>query len=392
MDVDLKLTDEQRQIVEMVRELARDKIAPRAAEWDEKDQFPWEVVDAYREAGLFALAIPEEYGGVGASELTQVLVVEELAKVDAGSAIILAVQWLGALPILVAGSEEQKQRYLPPLASGEWLAAMALTEPEAGSDVASLQTRAVREPGGYRLTGQKKFISNGAVAQVVTTFARTGGPGPKGISAFIVENSYEGFSVGRIERKLGIRSSNTAEILFDNCRVPEENRIGQEGEGFSIAMRTLDRSRPAVAAQGLGIAEGAFDAALQYAQERKAFGQEIARFQAIQFMLADMAMNIEAARGLVYRAAEMVGEEARAGGRMVRANRYSAMAKCFASDTAMKVTTDAVQIFGGYGYIKDFPVERYMRDAKITQIYEGTNQIQRNVIASALIKEAGKRR
>ncbi|BAS26087.1 acyl-CoA dehydrogenase [Limnochorda pilosa] len=385
--MDLKLTDEQRQILEMVRELARERIAPGAGEWDEKDEFPWEVVDAYREAGLYGLAIPEAYGGVGASELTQVLVVEELAKVDAGSAIILAVQWLGALPILVAGSEEQKQRYLPRLATGEWLSAMGLTEPEAGSDVAGLQTRAVREPGGYRLTGQKKFITNGGVADVVTTFARTGGPGPKGISAFIVEKGYEGFSVGRIERKLGIRSSNTAELLFDDCRVPEENRIGEEGEGFSVAMRTLDRSRPSVAAQALGIAEGAFDAALQYAQERKAFGREIAQFQAIQFMLADMAMGIEAARGLVYRAAEMVEEEGRGGRRLVRANRYSSMAKCFASDMAMKVTTDAVQIFGGYGYIKDFPVERYMRDAKITQIYEGTNEIQRIVIARSYLSE-----
>lgn len=385
MRVDLKLDEEQRQIVAMVRELARERIAPYAAEWDEREEFPWPVVEAFREAGLFALAYPEAYGGVGASGITQVLAVEELAKVDASAAILLAVQWLGSLPILVAGSPEQKARYLPKLASGEWLAALALTEPEAGSDVASLQTRAVRVDGGYRLTGQKKFITNGAVADVITTFARTGGPGSKGISAFIVEKSCKGFSVGRIERKLGIRSSNTAEVLFDDCEVPEANRIGEEGEGFSIAMRTLDRSRPAVAAQALGIAEGAFEAALQYAKERKAFGQEIARFQAIQFMLADMAMSIEAARGLVYRAAHMVEEEGRGGGRLVTANRYSAMAKCFASDVAMKVTTDAVQILGGYGYIKDFPVERFMRDAKITQIYEGTNQIQRIVIARSYL-------
>ncbi|HEY8531997.1 MAG TPA: acyl-CoA dehydrogenase family protein, partial [Limnochorda sp.] len=335
MRVDLKLDEEQRQIVAMVRELARERIAPYAAEWDEREEFPWPVVEAFREAGLFALAYPEAYGGVGASGITQVLAVEELAKVDASAAILLAVQWLGSLPILVAGSPEQKARYLPKLASGEWLAALALTEPEAGSDVASLQTRAVRVDGGYRLTGQKKFITNGAVADVITTFARTGGPGSKGISAFIVEKSCKGFSVGRIERKLGIRSSNTAEVLFDDCEVPEANRIGEEGEGFSIAMRTLDRSRPAVAAQALGIAEGAFEAALQYAKERKAFGQEIARFQAIQFMLADMAMSIEAARGLVYRAAHMVEEEGRGGGRLVTANRYSAMAKCFASDVAM---------------------------------------------------------
>jgi len=385
VQVDLKLDEEQRQIVAMVRELAQERIAPFAAEWDEREEFPWPVVEAYREAGLFALAFPETYGGVGASAVTQVLVVEELAKVDATAAIILAVQWLGALPILVAGSEAQKARYLPKLASGEWLAAMALTEPEAGSDVAGLQARAVRVDGGYRLTGQKKFISHGAIADVLTTFARTGGPGAKGLSAFIVEKGAPGVRVGRIERKLGLRASNTAEILFDDCFVPERHRIGEEGEGFSIAMRTLDRSRPAVAAQALGIAEGAFAAALQYAQERRAFGQEIARFQAIQFMLADMAMGIEAARGLVYRAAHLVEEEGRGGGRLTTANRYSAMAKCFASDVAMQVTIDAVQILGGYGYIRDFPVERFMRDAKITQIYEGTNQIQRIIIARSYL-------
>ncbi len=381
-----RLTAEQEMFRKLAHDIAERHVAPRAAEIDRSGEFPWDIVGVYREQGLFALPVPEEYGGAGADPLSFCLVVEELARVDATCALILAVQQLGLMPILLAGSEEQKRRYLPRLAAGEWLAAFGLTEPEAGSDAGSLRTRATRAGGGYRLDGSKRFITNGGVAHVYSIFASTDpAKGSKGISAFVVEADTPGFTVGRQEEKLGIRGSPTAELLFDGCAVPEANRLGAEGEGFGIALATLDRTRLGIAAQAVGIAQGAFDYALNYARERRQFGRPIAEFEGIQFMLADMATCIEAARQLTYRAAALLGEQGGARRLPPEVNRLSAMAKCFASDTAMAVTTDAVQVLGGYGYIRDHPVERMMRDAKITQIYEGTNQIQRLVIARSYL-------
>lgn len=385
--VDFLLDEEQRHIVAMVRQLAREKVAPYAAQWDAEERFPTELVEAFGELGLLGLPVPEEYGGLGASLLTRCLVVEELAKVDASAALLVAVQDLGLTPIVVGGSHEQKQRFLPKLAQGEWLAAFGLTEPGAGSDPGGLELKARRDRDSYILNGRKVFISNGSQAHVVSVFARTDpeSRGPRGISAFVVEKGTPGFSAVPMKGKLGLRSSDTAELIFEDCRVPAANRLGEEGAGFSIAMKTLDRSRPNIAAQALGIAQGAFDYALEYVEQRRQFGRPIADFQGVQFMLADMATQIEAARGLVYQAALRVEEEGRGGARLVTANRYSSMAKLFATDVAMRVTTDAVQLLGGYGIMHDYPVERMMRDAKVTQIYEGTNQIQRVVIARSYL-------
>lgn len=380
------LTEQQEMLRDMAHSIAERHIAPRAAEIDRTGEFPWDVVDVYREHGLFGLHVPEEYGGAGVDPLAFCVVVEELARVDATCALILAVQQLGVLPLILAGNEEQKRRYLPRLASGEWLTAFALTEPEAGSDPGSLVTSAVRRGDGYVLNGSKRFITNGGVAEFYSVFARTGpGEGNKGISAFIVEKGFPGFKVGRYEDKLGIKGSPTAELHFDECLVPAENLLGQEGDGFGIAMMTLDRTRVNIAAQAVGIAQGAFECALNYAKERRQFGKPIASFEGIQFMLADMATQIEAARQLTYRCAAMIGEHPEP--RLpAEVNRTSAMAKLFASDVAMRVTVDAVQILGGYGYTKEFPAERMMRDAKITQIYEGTNEIQRLVIARSYLR------
>ena len=385
--MDFLLNDEQRQIVEMVRELAKEKVAPYAAQWDAEERFPHELVEVFAEAGLLGLAVPEEYGGLGAHPLTRVAVIEELAKVDASAALLVAVQDLGMTPILVGASEEQKARWLPKFASGEWLSAFGLTEPGAGSDPGGMVMRARREGDEYVLNGTKIFISNGSVAHGVTVFARTDpdSRGPKGITAFFVEKGTPGFTAVPMKGKLGLRASDTAELVFENCRIPAANRLGEEGEGFSIAMKTLDRSRPNIAAQALGVAQGAFDYALGYIQERQQFGRPVASFQGLQFMLAEMATEIEAARGLTYQAAIRVHEEGKDGARLVPANRYSAMAKMDATDVAMRVTTDAVQLLGGYGIMRDYPVERMMRDAKIFQIYEGTNQIQKIVIARSFL-------
>ena len=376
-----QLSDEQLMIRETVREAAQDKIAPRAREVDETCEFPTDWVELYRELGLFGIPFKPEYGGISGSALTLAVAVEELSKVDATAGLILAVQALGGYPFNVAASEEQKQKWIPKMASGEHLAAYALTEPGSGSDAAAMKTRAVKKGNSYLLNGSKIFITHGNVADVVVVFAVTdAAAGSRGTSAFIVERKSDGFTSKKIKDKLGIRGSDTAELYFDDVVVPEENRLGAEGEGFKIALRVLDRSRPGVGAQALGIAAGALDYAAKYAKERQQFGHAIADFQGIQFMLADMATQVEAARGLVYHASSLIDDGSPG------VTSMSAMAKLFASDTAMRVTTDAVQILGGYGYIKEFPVERMMRDAKITQIYEGTNQIQRVVIGRHLLK------
>ena len=382
--MDIRLNEEQLMTRQTVRDLARARIAPRAAEIDQTEEFPWDVVELFREHDLFALPFPPEHGGLSGSALTLNVAIEEIAKVCASSALILAVQALGGYPIMLAGSDEQKARWLPELASGRRLAAYALTEPGAGSDPAGMQTRAVRQGDEYVLNGAKIWITDGGVADLIVVFARTDADaraGSRGISAFVLEpGETSGFTATAIHGKLGIRGSNTAELHFDDVRIPAANRLGAEGDGFKIALRVLDRSRPGVAAQALGIAQGALDYAVGYARERRQFGRAIAEFQGIQFMLADMEAQTAAARALVYHASELIDR------RSDQVTHYAAICKLVAGDTAMKVTTDAVQVLGGYGYVREYPVERMMRDAKITQIYEGTNQIQRVVIARNLLK------
>ncbi len=363
-----------------VRELARERIAPRAAEIDRSGEFPQDIVDLLREQDVFAIPFAPEYQGVSGSALTTALAVEEIAKVCATSALLLAVQGLGGYPIVLGGSEAQRREFLPQLASGSKIAAYALSEPDAGSDPAAMRTRARREGEDYVLDGTKMWITNGAVADLVVVFAVTGpGEGSRGISAFVVDGESEGLQRNTIHGKLGIRGSNTAELVFSSCRVPAGRRLGEEGDGFKIAMGVLDRSRPQIAAQALGIGAGALERAVEYARQRRQFGRPISEFQGIQFMLADMAAQLEAARCLTHEACRAIDD------RDPGITRLAAMAKLVASDTAMRVTTDAVQVLGGYGYIDEFPVERMMRDAKITQIYEGTNQIQRLVIAKHLL-------
>jgi alkylation response protein AidB-like acyl-CoA dehydrogenase len=378
------LTDEQREVRELVRTLAREQIAPRAAEIDKSAEFPWDVVELFRENGLFGLMFDEEYGGVGASALLTLVAIEEVSKHCATSGLILAVQELGSLAIKLAGSPEQKERLLPKLASGEWLAAYALSEAGSGSDSAAMATEARRNGDGYVLNGSKRFITNAGVAQLYTCFAKTDKTARhRGITAFVVEADAPGFQVGRIEPKMGIKGSTTGELFFDDCFVPAENRLGEEGEGFALAMRVLDRSRPGIAAQAVGIAQGATDYAVEYAKGRETFGEPIGSHQLIAGMLADMETRCEAARGLLYRCGRMIDD----GADGAELTKLSAMTKLFCSDVAMAVTTDAVQVLGGYGYIQEYPVERMMRDAKITQIYEGTNQIQRLVIAREMLRD-----
>jgi alkylation response protein AidB-like acyl-CoA dehydrogenase len=378
------LTDEQREVRELVRTLAQERIAPRAAEIDRSAEFPWDIVELFRENGLFGLMFDEEYGGVGASALLTLVAIEEVSKHCATSGLILAVQELGALGIKLAGSPEQKDRLLPKLASGEWLAAYALTEAGSGSDSAAMATEARREGDGYVLNGSKRFITNAGVAHLYTCFAKSDrGSRHRGITAFAVEADTPGLEVGRIEPKMGIKGSTTGEIFFDNCFVRAENRLGDEGEGFALAMRILDRSRPGIAAQALGLAQGATDYAVEYAKGRETFGEPIGSHQLVAGMLADMGTRCEAARGLLYRCGRMIDD----GVDGPELTKLSAMTKLFCSDVAMAVTTDAVQILGGYGYIQEYPLERMMRDAKITQIYEGTNQIQRLVIAREMLRD-----
>ncbi|HSO93564.1 MAG TPA: acyl-CoA dehydrogenase family protein [Candidatus Dormibacteraeota bacterium] len=382
--MDFGLSEEQQQIREMVHDLCLEQVEPRAAAIDESGEFPWDIKEIFARQDILAIPFTPDYGGVSGSAVTLLVAIEEISKFCATSSLILSVQSLGSLPIWLAGTEEQKRKYLPPLARGERLAAYALTEPGSGSDAGGMRTRAVKHGDSYVINGSKTFITGGSVADTIVVFARTGEDGEastKNISAFIVDRGMPGFRVGKLEKKLGIRGSPTAQLFFEELTVPEENRLGGEGDGFRLAMRVLDHSRPGIAAQALGIAEGAFELALKYARERRQFGRPIAEFQGIQFMLADMATQIEAARALTYAAADAIDRG------LPAISLSSAMAKLCASDTAMRVTTDAVQILGGYGYLRDFPAERMMRDAKITQIYEGTNEIQHLVIARALLKE-----
>jgi len=386
MVLDTFLTDEQLEMHDLARRIAEEKIKPVSAMYDEKQEFPWPIVKVFAQTDMFRTFIPKEYGGLGGGILELAIVTEELSRGCGGIALAFAGTALGAYPMILFGTEEQKKKYLPAVAAGEKLCAFALTEPEAGSDAGSQRTTAKKVKGGYILNGTKQWITNGCEAKIYTIIAVTNpARGSRGISAFIVEEGYEGFGYGKKEDKMGIRASSTRELSFNDCFVPEENLLGRDGAGFAVAMRTLDRTRPGVAAQAVGIAQAAFELAVDYSRERVQFGKPISSFQAIQFMLADMGTQIEAARSLIYQAARYID----AGNKDI--NKYSAMSKLFASDMAMKVTTDAVQVLGGYGYMKDYPAEKLMRDAKITQIYEGTNQIQRLVIATSLIRESAKK-
>ncbi|WP_043620802.1 acyl-CoA dehydrogenase family protein [Nonomuraea candida] len=371
---------------ETVRALADEKIAPHAAEIDETEEFSWDVYKALVAADLHAVHVPEQYGGAGADALATVIVIEEVARACASSSLIPAVNKLGTVPLLLSASEELKSRYLAPVARGEAMFSYALSEPEAGSDAAAMKTRAVADGDSYVLNGTKMWITNAGVSEYYTLMAVTDpSAGARGISAFVVEKSDEGVSFGPKEKKLGIKGSPTRQVILDNVRIPADRMVGAPGTGFKTALATLDHTRITIAAQALGIAQGALDFAIGYVKERKQFGRPIADFQGLQFMIADMSMKLEAARQLTYHAAAK-SERAMAGEPQKDLTFLSSAAKCAASDAAMEITTDAVQLLGGYGYTKDFPVERMMRDAKITQIYEGTNQIQRMVMARQLLK------
>lgn len=375
------LTDTHREFRDTLRRFADDRVAPHASAVDRDAVFPKAAFDACVELELPALGIPEAYGGAGADMVTQAIMAEELARVCASTSVTLLISKLGMLPVMNWASEELKSTYLPRVASGQAQASYCLSEADAGSDVASMRTRAVRDGDHYVLTGAKHWITNAGVSDTYTVFAVTDpSAGRRGISCFLVEADW-GVQVAPHEDKMGLRGSPTAAVTFDEIRVPASHLIGEEGQGFTIAMHTLDRSRPTIGSQAVGIAQGAVDAAAAYMQERTAFGKPIADLQALRFMLADMAMKTEVARTMTYRACSLIDDGDPHGELTV----MGAMAKCFASDTAMAVATDAVQLFGGYGYTKDFPVERFMRDAKITQIYEGTNQIQRVVIAKGVL-------
>jgi alkylation response protein AidB-like acyl-CoA dehydrogenase len=374
------LGDEERLIRDTARQLARDRIAPRARDVDERAEFPDDNVAALAELGFFGLALPETYGGAGATTLSYLLAVEELARACAATSLIYMTQTNGALTVLVAGSEQQRRRWLPDLASGTRIAALALTEPDAGSDVAAIATRAVPNDGGYVLSGTKVYITNGSRADLVAVYAATdSAPGHDRLSAFVVEKGMPGFRVAKVERKMGMRGSDTAELVLDDVVVPTENRIGPEGGGFRIAMAVLNKSRLSCAAQALGIAQGAYDIALGYARERRAFGRPVGQHQAVQLILADMYVGIASARTYLYGLAAAVDKAEAA------FSKEASVAKTLCSDLAMRVTTDAVQVLGGYGYMQEAQVERMMRDAKVTQIYEGTNQIQRILIARELL-------
>jgi alkylation response protein AidB-like acyl-CoA dehydrogenase len=380
------LSEEHQALRESARALADDKIAPRAAEVDRTAEFPWDVYDALVKADLHAVHIPEEYGGAGADAIATAIVIEEVARACAASSLIPAVNKLGTVPLMLSAAADLKQRYLPKVASGEGMFCYALSEPEAGSDAGSMKTRAVRDGDGYVLNGVKRWITNAGVAKFYTVMAVTDpSAGPGGISAFVVEKDDPGFTFGAPEHKLGIKGSPTRELYFDDCRIPADRIIGAEGTGFRTALATLDHTRITIAAQALGIAQGALDYALGYVKERRQFGRPVADFEGVQFMLADMAMKLEAARQLTYAAAAR-SERAMNGHPDRDLTFFSSACKCLASDAAMDITTDAVQLLGGYGYVNDYPVERMMRDAKITQIYEGTNQIQRVVVARQLLK------
>ncbi len=384
--MDFLFSKSQKELRELARRIAQEHIVPKRSYYDETEEFPWDLVKIFAQAGLFKCYIPEEYGGAGAGITEMAIVTEELSRACGGIALSFAGTGLGTYPILLYGNEEQKRKYLPDLASGQKLAAFGLTEANAGSDASAIQTTAQLKGDEYILNGTKQWITNGGEAETYTIIAMTDKKrGARGASAFIVEKGFTGFSFGKKERKMGIRASATRELIFEDCRVPRKNLMAKEGMGFIVAMKTFDITRPGVAAQALGIAEGALDEALAYAKERTQFDESISSFQGIQHKLAEMATEIEAARALIYSVASSIekGEE--------KSSKRSAMAKLFASDMAMRVTHQAVQILGGYGYLRDHPVEKMMRDAKITQIYEGTNQIQKNIIALNLIKEGARK-
>lgn len=383
--MDYLLTDEQKMIKDLAHKIAEEKIRPVAAKYDISEEYPWDVLKVMAESDMFGLFIPEEYGGLGTNIMNLCLATEEFSRACGGIAVCYAASALGTLPIVLFGNDEQKKKYLPDLAKGTKVAAFAITEPEAGSDASAIKTTAKKNGDHYILNGLKHFITNGGDAQTYVVIAMTDkAKGARGASAFIVEKGTPGFTFGKKEDKFGIRASSTRELIFTDCSIPAKNLLAKEGMGFIVTMRTFDMSRPGVAAQALGIAQGALELSVKYVRERVQFGKPISSFQGIQWMLADMATEVEAARGLVYSTARMVD----AGIKDVA--KESAMAKMYASDVAMKVSLDALQLFGGYGYMKDYPIEKYVRDAKITQIYEGTNQIQRSIIALQLIKEMAK--
>ena len=385
--MDYFLNEQQKMVRGLARRIAEEQIVPIRAELDEKEQFPWEIVKLLAEVDMFRVFIPQEYEGLGGGTLDLVIAIEELSRACCGVALTYAADALGTLPILLYGNEEQKRKYLPVIASGEKLTAFGLTEAEAGSDAGGIQTTATRDGDSYIINGTKQFITNGGEAEIYTVIALTDKTrGPRGASAFIVEKDTPGFTFGRKEKKMGIRCSATRELVFEDCRVPAENMVGREGAGFIVTMKTLDSSRPGVAALSLGLAQGALEAAVEHAQQRHQFGRPVSANQAVQHMLANMAMELEAARALVYATARTIDSGVK------DFTEEGAMAKVFATDMAMKLTTDAVQIFGGVGYMRDYPVEKMMRDAKINQIYEGTNQVLRNEIALELLKRKAKRK
>lgn len=385
--MDYFLDEEQTMIRDLARQVTEEKVLPIRAELDEKEEFPWDIMKTLAQSDFFGINIDEEYGGLGKGGFEMGLVIEELSKACLGVSTTFAANSLGTYPIQISGSDEMKKKYLPDIASGKKLVAFGLTEANAGSDAAGVQTTARLEGNEYVLNGTKQWITNGGEAEIYTIIAITDKTkGARGASAFVVDKGTPGFTFGKKENKLGIRASSTTELIFENCRIPKENLIGKQGMGFIIAMKTLDKSRTGVGAQGVGVAQGAFEAAAVFAKERHQFGAPVISFQAIQHMLADMATQIEAARALVYSVAKYIDSGAK------DVAKASAMAKLFATDVAMKVTVDAVQVMGGSGYMREYPVEKMMRDAKILQIYEGTNQIQRNIIGQALIKETAKKK
>lgn len=385
--MDYFLSEDQKSIQKLARRIAEEKVLPVRAELDETGQFPWEIMKHCAETGLFGVSIPEEYGGMGGGSFENCIVVEELSKACLGVSVSYAASLLGAYPILLGGSEEQKKKYLSQIAKGSKLAAFGLTEANAGSDAQGIRTEAKKDGDHYILNGTKQWITNGGEAEIYTVVAMTDrSKGGRGATAFILEKGMEGFTFGKKENKLGIRASATRELVFQDCKVPKENVIGREGLGFILTMRTFDRTRPGIGAQAVGVAHGALEAAVQYAREREQFEKKIISFQAIQHILADMAIQVEAARALVYAVARYIDSNPR------DFSKVSAMSKVFPSDVAMKVVVDAIQVFGGYGYMKEYPVEKMMRDAKILQIYEGTNQIQRNIIGLELIKESASKK
>ncbi|HDD35217.1 MAG TPA: acyl-CoA dehydrogenase [Candidatus Desulfofervidus auxilii] len=381
------LTEEQEMIKEVARRIAEEKILPKRAELDEKEEFPWDILKEIARADLFGIFIPEEYGGLGFGSFENALAVEQIAWGCAGVATAFAASGLGAYPIFLFGNEEQKHTYLPPIAKGEKIAAFGLTEPNAGSDAGGIQTTAMKDGEYYVLNGTKQWITNAGEADIYVIIALTDKKkGPRGASAFILEKGDPGFSFGKKEKKMGIRASTTGSLIFEDCRIPKERLLGKEGMGFFIALKTLDYARPGVGALAVGLAQAALDEAVKFARQRKQFGQPIISFQAVGHMLADMATQIEAARALIYAVCKYIDTNPK------EFAKYAAIAKLFASDVAMRVTIDAVQVLGGHGYMRDYPVEKMMRDAKILQIYEGTNQIQRNVIAQVLNKEYGRKK